>query len=53
MRCQGERYAPSTFVFGFGGVKVWTDVYSQYRTALHYVSGTVTTPTQSLCLCMK
>ena len=29
---------------GGGGVTVWAGVFSQYRTALHFVNGTVTSP---------
>ncbi|KAI3356994.1 hypothetical protein L3Q82_003627 [Scortum barcoo] len=45
---KGERYASATVVtrraFGAGGVTVWAGVSSQYRTALHFVNGTVTSP---------
>ena len=45
-RRQGERYASGTVVTrratGGVGVTVWAGVFSQYRTALHFVNGTVT-----------
>uniref|UniRef100_A0A667WGJ7 Tc1-like transposase DDE domain-containing protein n=1 Tax=Myripristis murdjan TaxID=586833 RepID=A0A667WGJ7_9TELE len=47
-RRQGEPYASATVVtrraFGGGGVTVWAGVSGQYRTALHFVNGTVTSP---------
>jgi len=44
-----ERYASATVVTrrafgGGGGVPAWEGVSSQYRTALHFVNGTMTSP---------
>ncbi|CAK6970414.1 Transposable element Tcb1 [Scomber scombrus] len=43
-RRQGEHYAPATVVTRRAFVTVRADVSSQYRTALHFVNGTVTSP---------